>query len=106
MDEQEKTILEIAVAIVGTVITWKVAFPRFDLLSQVILGLILLAIDGVLILDWSERLYKRYVKKLPFLDIKRLSSADLDAIEEAIKDGFEVEASIGSTVFLVKENYL
>ncbi len=105
MDEQEKAVLEAAVAVVGNVIALKVAFPQFDLLSKIILGIILLAIDAVLIIDWSERLYKRYVKKLPFLETKRLNTTDLDAIESAIKEGFEVEATVGTAVFLVKENY-
>jgi hypothetical protein len=39
------------------------------------------------------------------LDVARLDSTDLDAIEKAIKEGFEVEATIGTTVFLVRENY-
>ena len=105
VDEQEKAVLEIATAIVGTVITWKLAFPQFDIASQIVLGIILLAIDAVLVIDWSERLYKIHVKKMPRLDVTRFNSADLDAIEKAIKEGFEVEATIGTTVFLVKENY-
>jgi len=105
MDEQESTVLQVAVAIVGTVIAWKVAFPQFDISTQIVLGIILLAIDAVLIIDWSERLYKMYVKKKPHFDVMRLSSTDLDALEKAIKEGFEVETTIENTVLLVKENY-
>jgi len=39
------------------------------------------------------------------VDVKRLNITDLDGIESAIKEGFEIEATVGSTVFLVKENY-
>jgi hypothetical protein len=105
MDDQEKAVLEIAVALVGTIITAKVVFPQFDIASQYIIGAILFAIDAVLIIDWSTRLHRKYVKKMPFLDVRKIASTDLEAVESAIKEGFEVEATIGTTVFLVKENY-
>ena len=105
MDDLEKTSLEIATAIVGTLLAWKLAFPQLDIISQVIIGLILLAIDAVLLIDWSDRLYRKYVKKIPFLDVRKVASTDLDTIENAIKQGFEVEATIGTTVLLVRENY-
>jgi hypothetical protein len=105
MDELEKSSLEIATALVGTVLAWKLAFPQLDIISQIIIGLILLGIDAVLLIDWSDRLYRRYIKKIPFLDVRKVTSADLDSIEKAIREGFEVEATIGTTVLLVRENY-
>jgi len=105
MNEQEKTALELAIAILGTVITGIEAFPHLGLSSQIIVGAILILIDLVILIDWLERLYKIHVKKTPFVDVKRLNSTDLDGIESAIKEGFEIEATVGSTVFLVRENY-
>ena len=65
----------------------------------------MLGIDAVLLVDWSDRLYRKYVKKIPFLDVRKVASTDLDALEKAIREGFEVEATIGATVVLVRENY-
>jgi hypothetical protein len=38
MNEQEKTALELAIAVLGTVITWIEAFPHLGTSSQIILG--------------------------------------------------------------------
>jgi len=105
MDEQTKTALELALAVLGTIVTWITAFPHIALSSQILLGIILILIDVVILIDWLELLYKKHVKRVPFVDVKRLNSTDLDGIESAIKEGFEIEATVGSTVFLVKENY-
>jgi len=81
------------------------AFPAISLASKLVLGAILILVDVVLLIDWLEVLHKKYFKKLPFVDIKRLNTTDLDGIESAIKEGFEIEATVGTTVFLVRENY-
>jgi hypothetical protein len=39
------------------------------------------------------------------LDVRKVAATDLDGIENAIREGFEVKTTIGTTVFLVKENY-
>jgi hypothetical protein len=62
----------------------------------------LLGIVAVLFIDLRQR---RAARKNPRLDVRRLASTDLDSIEKAIREGFEVEATIGTTMFLVKENY-
>ena len=45
------------------------------------------------------------MKKEPIVTVRKVPSADLDAIEKAVSEGFKVEATIGGTVLLVKENY-
>jgi hypothetical protein len=65
----------------------------------------LLGIDAVFLIDWSDRLDRKYVKKIPFLDVRKVASSDLDTIEKASREGFEVQATIGTTVLLLRENY-
>jgi hypothetical protein len=102
MDEQLKNVVELLLALIGTVITWKLALSQLDVLSQIILGFSLLGIVAVLALD----LYQRNVaRRKPRLDVRKVAATDLDGIENAIREGFEVKTTIGTTVFLVKENY-
>ena len=105
MEEPLKTTLEFVIALLGTVVAAIAAFPAISLASKLVLGAILILVDVVLLIDWLEVLHKKYFKKLPFVDIKRLNTTDLDGIESAIKEGFEIEATVGTTVFLVRENY-
>jgi len=54
MDEQTKTAIELALAILGTIVTWITAFPHIALSSQILLGIILILIDLVILIDWLE----------------------------------------------------